>query len=165
DRPAFGLALASKEAEASHAGYSGKTYSASVTVNATADATIHFLLAFDEAPSKARGVLAQARDAAPPAPWGFPASLQPTHLTDPRHLAAESRAYAILRMGEVVDPTGALLGGSAAKSHYNEFWVWDSSFHALAVSEWDALRAFAHLEGVYRGQVTDPNATEFGLLY
>lgn len=155
DRPAFGLALGGGALD----GAGGTTYFASATTTITGDGSVDLLVGFDEEPAHAREVLS-----AMPLVVDWTAGLSKPHSTDARYLAAQERALSILRMGEVTARSGAVLGGAAAKSHYNELWVWDSAFHALGVSEWDAMRAFAHLEGVYRGQLTD-GGTEGGLLY
>jgi len=159
DRPPFGLMLDARGATPVRSGAGGATYSASVSVSASS--SVDFLVAFDETPAHARDVLT----AAPmqPVVLDWTVGLSKPHSTDAKYLATEQRALSVLRMGEVTSPDGTVLGGAAAKSHYNEIWVWDSAFQVLAVSEWDAPRAFAHLEGVYRGQVKD--GPEAGLLY
>src|SRR2546422_174256 len=81
------------------AGASGTTYFAALSVAAAT--AVDFVLAFDEQPARARDVLAAAP--AEPLDADWTQGLSKPHSTDPRYLAAQERAPAILRMGEVTD--------------------------------------------------------------
>ncbi|MBK7860116.1 MAG: hypothetical protein IPJ65_16180 [Archangiaceae bacterium] len=162
DRPAFGLSLGVRGAPAPVLdGASGKTYFGSTRVTLAADGAVEFLLAFDPSPAHSTAVLTEAPATAAVTDWKL--HLTPPHSTEPRYLAAQDRALAVLHMGEVRDEAGNMLGIAPAKSHYQEIWLWDSSFQALGVSEYDVPGAAAQLLGVYRGRVTE--GKEAGLIY
>ncbi len=174
DRP-FGVALWTADPVLERTGFNGSTFGAILKSTAAVSGQLVYLLAFDDVPAAAAErpvTLAAAKG--DPANWAETiradweahlASYTPALEQDARRLEVDRRARTLLRMNEV-GPLPSMPGPAAypAKTHYNHFWLWDSAFEALGVSEQSAIRAFDYLDAVYRGQITRADDPELGLI-
>lgn len=156
----FGVAFGSTASPVAVSSSGGKSYAASARFEVVGNQQLGLLVAFDADPQKA-GSLVSAPPA-DPAKWHEPiaadwaaylASGTKAHLSSPLQQRADENAKALLRMNQLSDEGGRVLGGMPSKTHYNHFWVWDSAFHALAVSEYSPLDARAHLDALFRAQL------------
>jgi len=150
----------------------GTGYRWSGTYPVTANGTIGFVLAFDDAPGavEARGQAALGGHGAPEgwlapvqAAWTAYRSSFPSAGAVPQAWAdADAIAQATLRMNQ--NARGGGPGIARSKTHADHFWLLDSSIAALALSEVSAADAFAALEPLILGQVPEAAGDERGLI-